>query len=428
MILSSHKTNAFSLTARCTRLVAASVLAAGLLSVPALAQMSLKEAAQLAPELDPNVTALRQQVSSRTLGIKQARDGYYPSVSLSSDTSTTDANGPGISLTISQVLYDWGLIRSEIKAATQARVQAISDLKTSVEDLTLLVSETFLDVEIAQNKIQLTREYMAFANRLSTQAEVRARAGLGDNGEVARARLEVARAQDRMNSLVADRDMSLAQISFLTGRKTVAVLPPPAINYAQRYNSAAKIQSAVRIAPDYIAGRARAAEAEANVDRAKAARLPTIQLQAQGRTDLNGGRTSTALGLSAGVDLNAGGLGGRAIQVARADAAAAASSLRGIERQMTNTAQTALKHIATLRTAERSRAAQLEQAARVLANYEDQFVAGQRELIDVLTTGRDLYDARIDQVDTYEERKRTEYQAARDLGVLGTLILASSGS
>lgn len=428
MILSSHKTNAFSLTARCARLVAASVLAAGLLSVPALAQMSLKEAAQLAPELDPNVTALRQQVSSRTLGIKQARDGYYPSVSLSSDTSTTDANGPGISLTISQVLYDWGLIRSEIKAATQARVQAISDLKTSVEDLTLLVSETFLDVEIAQNKIQLTREYMAFANRLSTQAEVRARAGLGDNGEVARARLEVARAQDRMNSLVADRDMSLAQISFLTGRKTVAVIPPPAINYAQRYNSAAKIQSAVRIAPDYIAGRARAAEAEANVDRAKAARLPTIQLQAQGRTDLNGGRTSTALGLSAGVDLNAGGLGGRAIQVARADAAAAASSLRGIERQMTNTAQTALKHIATLRTAERSRAAQLEQAARVLANYEDQFVAGQRELIDVLTTGRDLYDARIDQVDTYEERKRTEYQAARDLGVLGTLILASSGS
>lgn len=428
MILSSHKTNAFSLSARCARLVAASVLAAGLLSVPALAQMSLKEAAQLAPELDPNVTALRQQVSSRTLGIKQARDGYYPSVSLSSDTSTTDANGPGISLTISQVLYDWGLIRSEIKAATQARVQAISDLKTSVEDLTLLVSETFLDVEVAQNKIQLTREYMAFANRLSTQAEVRARAGLGDNGEVARARLEVARAQDRMNSLVADRDMSLAQISFLTGRKTVAVLPPPAINYAQRYNSAAKIQSAVRIAPDYIAGRARAAEAEANVDRAKAARLPTIQLQAQGRTDLNGGRTSTALGLSAGVDLNAGGLGGRAIQVARADAAAAASSLRGIERQMTNTAQTALKHIATLRTAERSRAAQLEQAARVLANYEDQFVAGQRELIDVLTTGRDLYDARIDQVDTYEERKRTEYQAARDLGVLGTLILASSGS
>lgn len=428
MTSSRQKSTVFGPTARFARLVAASVLAAGLLPVPALAQMSLKEAAQLAPELDPNVTALRQQVSSRTLGIKQARDGYYPSISLSSDTSTTDADGPGISLTISQVLYDWGLIRSEIKAATQARVQAISDLKTSVEDLTLLVSQAFLDVEVAQSKIQLTREYMAFANRLSTQAEVRARAGLGDNGEVARARLEVARAQDRMNSLMADRDMSLAQISFLTGRKVGNVLPPPAINYAQRYNSAAKIQSAVRIAPDYIAGRARAAEAEANVDRAKAARLPTIQLQAQGRTDLNGGRTSTALGLSAGVDLNAGGLGGRAIQVARADAAAAASSLRGIERQMTNTAQTALKHIATLRTAERSRVTQLEQAARVLANYEDQFVAGQRELIDVLTTGRDLYDARIDQVDTYEERKRTEYQAARDLGVLGTLILASSGS
>ncbi|MEN9060152.1 MULTISPECIES: TolC family protein [Ponticoccus] len=428
MTKSPSKPIAALLVTRCARLAAVSALALGVLAAPALAQLALKDAARLATELDPNVTALRQQVASRTLGIKQARDGYYPKVSLSSDTSTTDANGPGISLTVSQVLYDWGLIRSEIKAATQARVQAVSDLKMSVEDLTLLVSEAFLDVEIAERKIALTREYMGFADRLSTQAEGRARAGLGDNGEVARARLEVARAQDQLNSLMADRDMSLSQIAFLTGRKLSAVQAPPSLDYARRYGNAAKIQSAVRIAPDYIAGRARAAEAFANVDRAKAARLPTIQLQAQGRTDLNGGRTSTALGLSAGVDLNAGGLGGRAVQVARSDAAAAESSLRGIERQMTNTAQTALRHIATLRTAEQSRVTQLEQATRVLANYEDQFVAGQRELIDVLTTGRDLYDARVDQVDTYDERKRTEYQAARDLGVLGTLILASSGS
>lgn len=62
----------------------------------------------------------------------------------------------------------------------------------------------------------------------------------------------------------------------------------------------------------------------------------------------------------------------------------------------------------------------------MLDTYEEQFTAGQRDLIDVLTTGRDLYDAQIDQVETYEDRKRTEYEAAHDLGVLGTLILEAT--
>lgn len=396
------------------------------LAAPVLAQMSLAEAARLATALDPNVTAMRQQVASSSLGIQAAQDEYYPSLSVSADSGSTSADGAGISLTVSQVLYDWGLIRSKIKAATQARVQAVADLKIAVEDLTLLVSETFLDVEIAERKLQLTREYLAYADRLAKQAEDRARAGVGDNGEVARARLEIARARDQLNNLLSDRELRLSQVAFLTGRNVSGVIAPPSLNYSARYDSASEIQAAIRIAPDYIAGRARTTEAEANVERSKAARLPTIKLQAQGRADLNGGRTRSSIGLSAGVDLNTSGFGGRAIQMAEADLAAAKSSLLAIERQMTNTAMTSLKQIASLRATEGSRVVQLEQAERVLANYEDQFVAGQRELIDVLTTGRDLYDAKIDQVETYDERKRTEYQAARDLGVLGSLILASN--
>ncbi|ETX28834.1 TolC family protein [Roseivivax isoporae] len=397
-----------------------------MLGSAALAQMALPQAARLATELDPNVTSLRQQVASRSLDVQAARDEYYPSVSVSADSNTTDANGPGLTLTVSQVLYDWGLIRSKIRAASQVRVQAVSDLKMAVEDLSLRVSEAFLDVEVFERKIALTREYMDYAGRLARQAEDRARAGLGDNGEVARARLEIARAQDQLNSLRSDRDMALTQISFLTGRAPGGVLPPPNLDFPEQYGTDAAILSAVRIAPDYIAARARAAEAEAGVARARASRLPTIKLQAQGRTDLNGGRTRTAVGVSAGVDLNASSIGGRAIQVAQADFEAAKSSLRAVERQMSNTARTALQHISALRATEAARGVQLDQAERVLENYEQQFIAGQRELIDVLTTGRDLYDAQIDQVDTYDERKRTEYEAARDLGVLGTLILSSS--
>jgi len=407
------------------RLIAGAGVALCLSAAPLFAQMSLNEAVRLSTEIDPNITALRQQVASRTIGVQEARDAYYPSLSLSADSSTTDANGPGLTLTVSQVLFDWGLIQSKIRAASQARVQSVSDLKMTVEGVTLQVAEAFLDVEIAEMKISLTQDYMAYAGRLAKQAEDRARAGLGDNGEVARARLEIARARDQLARLRSDRGITLAQIAFLTGQPVDRVQRPPEIGYAAHYSGTAKILSAVRIAPDYVSARSKADEAEAKVSTAKASRLPTIKLQAQGRQDLNGGRSRTALGISAEMDVNAGSFGGRAVQIAMQDLKAAQSSLLAVERQLTNTAQTALKHLRSLRANEASREQQLVQARRVLDNYEDQFIAGKRELIDVLTTGRDLYDAQVDQVDTYDERKRTEYVAAHDLGVLGTLLLAS---
>ncbi|WP_343504892.1 TolC family protein [Alloyangia pacifica] len=388
--------------------------------------MTLTEALGFATELDPTVTAKRQVVASRTIGIQEARDAYYPSVNVSADSNTTDANGPGITLTISQVLYDWGLIRSQIKSATQARVRSISDLKMAVEALTLDVAEAFLDAEIADRKIALTNEYASYAGRLARQAEDRARAGLGDNGEVARARLEIARAEDRLAKLRSDRALSLSQIGFLTGRNPSSVAAPPSLGYARRYGSMEQIRQAVRLAPDYVASQASAAEAEAEVQRTKAARLPTISLQAEGRTDLNGGRTRTALGIAAGVDLNASTVGGRSLQISQRDFAAAQYNLQGVERQLTNVAQTSLQQLKALRATEAARSGQLEESRRVLDTYEEQFIAGQRDLIDVLTTGRDLYDAQIEQVETYEDRKRTEYEAAHDLGVLGTLVLEAS--
>ncbi|MCK5500478.1 MAG: hypothetical protein KAI82_04400, partial [Tritonibacter mobilis] len=80
-----------------------------------------------------------------------------------------------------------------------------------------------------------------------------------------------------------------------------------------------------------------------------------------------------------------------------------------------------------LRRTEAARKRQLVEAEKVLDTYEEQFIAGQRELVDLLSTGRDLYDAQIDVIETYDDRKRTEYQNARDLGVLGTLILSARG-
>ncbi|MFN3207457.1 MAG: TolC family protein [Roseovarius sp.] len=388
--------------------------------------MSLQEAVLLAAQTDPGVEALRQEVAIKSVDIDAARDAYFPAISLSGETSTTASDGPGLVLSVTQLLFDWGKTKAEIEQASQVRVQAMADLKMAVEDLSFEIAGFFLDVEVLDRKIAYTRQYMSFSRRLAGQAQDRARGGVGDNSEVARARLEIARAEEQMSQLMANRQIALAQLEYLVGHPLGDVRRPPAIGFAQHYGSVEKIRAAIRIAPEYAAARAEVAEAEAGIDTAKARRFPTINLQAQGRADLNGGDTQTALGISAGVDLNSRGFGQRQIQSARLELEGAKASMRGVERALLNTTTTALERLQLLRTSERSKAAQLVESEKVLASYEEQFIAGQREILDLLTTGRDLYDAQIDEIDTYDERKRTEYEAAKDLGVLGTMLSADT--
>lgn len=392
------------------------------------AQTALSRAVLISSERDPGVTALRQQVARKTIDIQAARDERYPQFSLSGDTSTTDANGAGITLTVSQVLFDWGLIESKISSASQERVKSVSELKMAIEQLTLDVSYYFLDIEVLDRKIARTTEYLDFADRIAGHAETRAEAGVGDNGEVARARLEIARAEDRMSQLTGDRSLAVSQLQFLMGQSPGRTLAAPELGFSRRYANLAEIQAAVRMSPDYVAARAGVTGAEAGIQTARASRLPTIKLQAQGRADLDGGRSRSAVGLTAGVDLNSGAFRGRQIQAAQLEMQAAVSSMNAVERNLTNGARTALERLQVLRTSEASQQQQMAESVKVLDTYEEQFVGGQRELIDLLTTGRDLYDAQIAEIDTYDSRKRTEYDAAHALGVLGTLILAAGTS
>lgn len=387
--------------------------------------MSLQQAVLRSTQIDPGVLALQQQVLGREIDIESEKEAWYPSIGLSGEGSS-ESDGSDLTLTVTQLLFDWGLTRSKIAEATHVRAQAVAELKVEIEDITLEVSQYFLQIEALDRKLARTNDYMAFASRIAGQAEDRARAGVGDNAEVARARLEIARAEDELAQLRANRSLAMSQISFLVGEPVSAVRTPPTLDFASAYGDPGRVNTAVRLSPEYIKARAEADEAEAGIRTAKARRLPTIELEAEGRQDLNGGRTSSAIGISAGVDLSSSGFGQRQIQAAVMEAEAARNSLRAVERDLGNAVASALDQLAILQRSEISRQRQLTEAQKVLETYEKQFSAGRRELIDLLSTGRDLYDSQIEAIETGEERKSTEYQAAHDLGVLGSLIVAKA--
>ncbi len=150
-------------------------------------------------------------------------------------------------------------------------------------------------------------------------------------------------------------------------------------------------------------------------------------LKAQGIQELNGGRgRSASIGLTTSLDFDASDISGRATQAAEQDLAAATSLQLAVERRLQNQLRTYVQQVQSLATTEAAQDKQLDQAEVVRKSYEQQFVGGKRQLVDVLSSARDFYDAQIDKIDTYNMRIQTEYQAAQSVGMLGSLIIATT--
>ncbi|WP_422026094.1 TolC family protein [Roseovarius sp.] len=397
------------------------VLFIACLATTSVAQ-TLSQAVMIGSKRDPSIAALRQQVARETSNVEISKDARRPQLSVAGDTGL-DGDNLGVNVTISQLLADWGLSKSRIAEAEAVRVKVVADLKSEVESFTLRMSELYFEIDAARRRIARTREYVAFAKRLDGYSRARVQAGLANASEVARARLEIARAEEQLYQHEIDREIARAELEFLLGQSAGQVAPPPRLSFLSQLSSSRNVIAAVVGAPDYISATADVAIAEAGVKAARAARKPTIRLQAELRQDLTGGRgRSSSVGITAGVDLNSSSFRGREVTAAEQSLRAAQQLRTAVERDLQNEMRNYRQRLQALAQTRQSLGAQVSDARVVLEAYEGQFRAGQRDLIDLLTTGRDLYETQMEQIDVEDELNRKEYEAAEALGLLGSLL------
>ncbi|WP_154664470.1 TolC family protein [Pseudodonghicola xiamenensis] len=407
------------------RSVALAALVLSCVAVGPVGAQSLREAVLIGTRRDPSIASLRQQVAAETSNVEIAKDARRPQFSLSGDTGYDD-DDLGLNLTVTQLLADWGLSKSEIASAEARRVKVVAELKSEVEDFTLSMAQLYFELDMARLKIDRTVDYVAFANRLERYSRERVGAGLANSSEVARARLEISRAEEELYQLRSDRDIAAAEAEFLLGQKLANISAPPNLGFRERLQSNSQVIGAVVGAPSYVAASADVSIAQASVRAAKASRLPKLQLQATVRQDLTGGRSrSSSAGLSAGVDLTSSSFRGRAVIAADQRLKAAQQALRAVERDLQNDARTYRQKLEALSVSAASLKGQVADSKVVLQSFEEQFRIGRRDLLDLLSTGRDLYEAEISEIDLNDEMKQTEYKAAHSVGLLGSLLLGA---
>ncbi|SDV46211.1 TolC family protein [Chitinasiproducens palmae] len=400
--------------------------------IPCLSRaMPLEDAVRLAALRDPMIAALRQDVAQQETNIEIIKDGERPRISvnvgrataLGHDETLALQQNIGSEVVVSQMLFDWGKVSSQIEGASYDRVQIVSDLKKQIEAVIFNISGLYLDAESAKARLAATDEYRTNAIKLGEMTKDRAQGGLGDLSETSRAELERSRAEERLQTFESDREVALSQLNLLVGEPDVATQAVPNLDYAPRVDSTAAIDASIKDAPDYLKASAAVESARTGIDVAKASTKPTLRAEAAGHPGFSGGGpTSGSVGLVLGVDLGVSDLFGRQAQAAEQKYEGSQKRLEGVARDLKNQTQSYARQLRTLAASEALLKQQVDQARRVVSTYEEQFTAGLRSMTDLFTSIQELYSTQLNWIAAADQLRRTEYKAAQTLGLQGTLL------
>lgn len=357
--------------------------------------------------------ALLPTLSSEFNGSRSARMGGNAEV-------TGNAFGAGLAASYEVDL--WGRLRANREAALASLRASVFDRDALQLTVSTGVASSWLQTVALQERIAIGERNLASAERLQALVDSRARAGAASALEVARQQGLVASQRRGLASVRQQAAEARTALQVLLGQTQapaisadrLASLTPPSIN------SGLPAELLTR-RPDIARAEARLAAADANVQAARAALLPSLSLDAglssSGTTlrrIFDNPAYSLAAALSAPI-FNAGRLAaGRDLALAQRE------ELLANYRQSIVTAfgevETAINAVTRLDEQLAAMTAELAQAERALDLAEKRYRAGAETPIVLLDTQRTLYSTQNTAVQVRLARLQAAVTLYRVLG------------
>ena len=201
-------------------------------AVPAFGR-SMRESVQQAVLSHPDVQAAWHAFRASDAEQEAARGGYRPKIDLSASVGWENLGGSGYAgrdqydyvrsgayLTLSQMLYDGGLTRSQVMKFGYAKNAKYYDLRASMEKTALLAFRSHDDVNRYREMIRLARQNLERHEEIMKLVQSRSRAGLESsaNMEVVKGRLALA----RVNLITEEGNLHDASTQYF---RTVGEMP-----------------------------------------------------------------------------------------------------------------------------------------------------------------------------------------------------------
>lgn len=391
-------------------------------STPGMAQ-EMADAVRAGLAIHPAVRAALADAERANTEVEIAKGGYYPALSLSAGPEEFNAGEVVYDVTASQMLYDWGRVRSRVERASAAHQQLSESALVARDDAALDIIETYLDTLLAERRMEVVRQHLITLDNIVRMTEARGQDGYSDRSEVDRAGLEMTRAQEQLALEKGSLQDARNQYRVLVGEDPVALSEPQPMSM-ERYLSASDLKHIISGSPLYQRAVQDAAQAEAELRESKAALLPQLNLEATALRREIGGQleNDSMIALRLRMDTLQGLSNFRRPTAAAQRLESAQWSQDATQRDIGRKLRNLFDTGETLRWREDSLRQQVSESDDVSQLYREQFEVGRRDVIDLLNVQRERFEA-ARQLETLRvERLRIEYRAAAQIGLLGALL------
>lgn len=372
--------------------------------------LDMNQAVRAAVQTHPAVRGAREQVRQAGEGVAAARAGYRPRITLGVDGDTSrfrnssyDSRHVYIAqLSASQMLYDFGKVAGATHQAeagvraTEAQVELVRD------EIILNTAQAWVNAHLQQALVAIAREQLAAVTSISALVAERVAKGATSRSDIEQANSRVEALRSHLLGAEAEAQRASLALMHLTGRAAPVMIVgdiPMALRNTACDASAAGEAPAIRVA------QARRDEARAQLQIARADRLPTVSLDGSVGYALTDGsrlygehRTTGQVGVNLSMPLYQGG-------ATQARERGAIYQLRAYEDAVRQARLETQQGLADARSQVQGWArrepvleARVNSINATRELYRQQYLQlGTRSLLDLLNAEQEYHSARVDQ-------------------------------
>ena len=260
--------------------------------------LTLERAMELALSNHPSLRVASGNQAIQESQVGQAQAGFYPQVqgSLGYTRRTTNATstfqGSGVtrkalgdmtgfyssSVTLSQLLYDFGTTKSKVEAQQFQFQAANSDAQTTVQTVVINVQQAYFSLQQTQRLVSVSEEAITQFEKHLDLAKGRFKAGVAPKIDVTTAEVDLSNA--RLNLITARNNAMVARVTLnnamgiQTTKQYRVQDPVQAEQYRVSLDEA--VARAMRLRPEMISQRAQEQAAEAAIKAAQGNFFPTV--------------------------------------------------------------------------------------------------------------------------------------------------------
>lgn len=391
----------------------------------------LNQAVALAVQWHPSITQAVSQLYQQGEAINAAQAGYRPQISggvkAGVDSGYNGERGSqSLSLSLKQMLYDFGKVSSAVDAARARAAQAQAQLLLAVDQVARDTAYAYVEMQRYRGLLATAEAQVQGLGRIVELARQRSEMGASTRSDVVQAQSRVDGGLATLQEYRAAYARWQATLANLLGRATTPdgseTYPPALANACQAGESGGDTLPAV------LAAFAQRNQAQAELAQARAQAFPTVSLEPSVNHYLDNGynennpyldRTQAGIYLNVEVPIYQGGATsarsrGASYALSAADAAEDAARLQA--RQGLAEARVQTLSLGNRLTALQQRQGHISEAREL---YGHQYLElGTRPLLDLLNAEQEIYQARFDLTNTGADLRRLQVDCLYNSGAL----------